>query len=99
MKILKILRKKWLIHRVYKYTLKHNNSLSKADYYCDLAKCYSDAALNVKRIYGSYNKNYINYSKSCQKLDFKGNRSKNLADIYLSKKIDLEKELGYYRKV
>ena len=99
MKILKILRKNWLIHRVYKYTLKYNNSLSKADYYCNLAKCYSDAALCEKRVYGSYSADYIKFSKSCQEFDFKGNRYKNLADIYLNKKIDLEEELGYYRKV
>ena len=101
MKILRILRKKWLCHRVYKYTLKYNDSLSKSDHYHGLSKSYNQAALDIESIYGARYHECLEYCKLCQEYKFKGDHYKHLADIYLSKKLDLEEELQYlnYRKV
>lgn len=93
MKILKILRKKWLRHRVYKYTLKYNDYLSKSDSNYELFKNYNVVVLYKKR--NSDANDYLDYCKLCQEYKVKGDHYKHLADIYLSKKFDLEEELQY----
>ena len=94
MKILKNLRKKWLRHRVYKYTLKYNDSLSKSDYHYEISKSYNAAALNDKHLYGANDRDFLYNCKLCQEYKVKGDHYKNLADVYLSKKLDLECGLG-----
>lgn len=89
MKILKILRKKWLTHRVYKYTLKYSDALSKSEYYNELSKRYSDAAL----MYSEHGSIVLSNYQHSQEYQLKSKHFKTLADIYLSKKNDLEKEL------
>ena len=96
MKILKILRKKWLSHRVYKYTLKYDNSLSERDYYYELSKNYYRSALYIEKEFNIADSNQIEYFKLSQEYKLKGDQLKNLANIYLSKKLNLEEELQYY---
>ena len=100
MKIFISIKKKWLQHRVYKYTLKYLDSLSKSDSKFKLSKSYSEAANNRKKLFDAYDEDVIYYCKLCQKYQFKSEHYKHLSEIYLSKKLDLEEELQYltYRK-
>lgn len=91
MKILKKIKKKWLQHRVYKYTLKYNDSLSKQKSFDELSSNYNQVA----KAWGPNTENFIKNCKLCHKYKVKGDHYENLADIYLSKKLDLEKELQY----
>lgn len=87
MKILKILRKKWLKHRVYKYTLKYNNYSNKSQYYHDLSDIYCTQASK------HFITNYSKYARLSNKFKFKGNKFSIIADTYLDKKQDLERNL------
>lgn len=91
MKILKILRKKWLTHRVYKYTLKYSDALSKSKYHKELSEKYLESALWYEYVYfkGCYHS--LERYHNCQEHKVKSEHFKTLADIYLSKKNDLEK--------
>ena len=52
MKIFISIKKKWLQHRVYKYTLKYEDAISKSNYHFNLANnCLVVAAYN-KEVYG-----------------------------------------------
>ena len=94
MKILKILRKKWLTHRVYKYTLEYSNALSKSEYYNELSKRYFKAALIRTRKLGDDDLYVLSNHKKSLEYQAQSNHFKILADMYLSKKNDLEKELN-----
>lgn len=98
MKIFISIKKKWLQHRVYKYTLKYHDALSKSDSQFQLSNNYnSSAEYYKKRDFSNDIKNYINACKLCQKYKVKGEYYKHLADIYLDKKLDLEEELQCLR--
>lgn len=87
MKILKILRKKWLKHRVYKYTLKYNNYSNKSQYYHNLSDTYYTIASKCSIV------NCSKYARLSDKFKFKGNKFSIIADTYLDKKQDLERNL------
>ena len=89
MKILKILRKKWLSHRVYKYTLKYNNYSNKSQYYHDLSDIYYTQMQASKCFISEWSK----YARLSNKFQFKGNKFSIIADAYLDKKQDLERNL------
>ena len=95
MKIFISIKKKWLQHRVYKYTLKYQDSLSKSDSLFQLSNSYD----NVAHYCEDYDY-YLDNCELCQKYKFKSEHYKHLSEIYLSKKLDLEEELQYltYRK-
>lgn len=90
MKILKILRKKWLSHRVYNYTLKYNNYSNKSQYYYDLSDHYYTQASFIDEILVS---DRLKYARLSDKFRFKGNKFSIIADAYLDKKQDLERNL------
>ena len=100
MKIFISIKQKWLQHRVYKYTLKYQDYLSKSDSKSELSKSYREAANDKKELFGASDNDFIYYCKLCQKYQVKSAHYEHLAEIYLSKKFDLEEELQYltYRK-
>lgn len=89
MKILKILRKKWLSHRVYNYTLKYNNYSNKSQYYNDLSDIYYTQAQASKCFISEWSE----YARLSNKFQFKGNKFSIIADAYLDKKQVLERNL------
>lgn len=95
MKIFISIKKKWLQHRVYKYTLKYQDSLSKSDSLFQLSNSYDNAAYCCKDAFGSNSHYYLDNCELCQKYKFKSEHYKHLSEIYLSKKLDLEEELQY----
>ncbi len=98
MKIFKVIWKAWLQHRVYKYTLKHEDFSSKAERFRHLAEGYESIANDyVEKNYCS--DNYERCTHSATKYFNKGDHYEHLANMYLNKKLDLEEKLQYYRKV
>ena len=87
MKIFISIKKKWLQHRVYKYTLKYEDAISKSNYHFNLANnCLIVAAYN-KEVYG------VCSLEAVKKEQFEGNYYEHLASRYLRKKVDLDKKL------
>ena len=80
MKILKILRKKWLSHRVYKYTLKYSDALSKSKYHKELSENY----LESSSLLFKFSAHSLELYNNCQEHKVQSEHFKTLADIYLS---------------
>ena len=101
MKILKILRKKWSSHRVYKYTLKYSDALSKSKYHKELSEKYLELALQYEHEFFKGCKLSLEPYHNCQEHKAQSEHFKTLSEIYLSKKNYLEKELQslIYNKV
>lgn len=91
MKIIKSIRKMWLQHRVYKYSLKAQDSLSKSEQYLKLSLSLMDLHPHPD----------IDDLKLIEKYTIKSGHYKRLADIYQDKKTDLEEKLCNftYRRV
>ena len=81
----------WLQHRVYKYSLKAQDSLSKSEQYLQLSQYLKDPTKSPE----------IDELKLAAKYTIKGEHYKHIADIYQDKKIDLEEKLCNftYRRV
>ena len=79
----------WLQHRVYKYSLKAQDSLSKSEQYLQMSQSLKDPYSTIDNL------------KLVAKYAIKGEHYKHLADIYQDKKIDLEEKLCNftYRRV
>ncbi len=93
------IKKKWLQHRVYKYTLKYEGSMSKSKYYADMSNRYNESAKDAASYYikGKGLPNYVKASRLSLKSKLRSDKYKSLANIYLDKKIDLEEELQNLR--
>lgn len=102
MKIFISIKKKWLQHRVYKYTLKYQNALSKSEVLSKLSEYYNSAAQDSAKIHAKdyASKESIEFREASANYSLKSSYQKNLSDMYLNKKLDLEEELQYltYRK-
>ncbi len=100
MKIFISIKKKWLQHRVYKYTLKYQDTLSKSDYFSKMSTTYNSAAEHADRTYGRDYNECRNLHKMAADYSLKSSYQKNLSEMYLNKKLDLEEELNSlsYRK-
>lgn len=94
------IKKKWLQHRVYKYTLKYQDALSKSDSLFKMSENYNSIAEYYKNRYGVYRSEFLKNYEMATDYILKSSHQKNLSDIYLSKKLDLEEELQSltYRK-
>ncbi len=100
MKILISIKKKWLNHRVYEYTLKSENALSKSEALSKMAETYNLAAEESDRKLHKYSNKSITLHKEATNYMLQSSYQKNLSDMYLNKKLDLEEELQNltYRK-
>lgn len=101
MKIFIGIKKKWLQHRVYTYTLKYQDALSKSNYHSKMSEKYESIAEHYKRNHGTYHSEFLQNSEMAAEYSLKSSYQKNLSDMYLNKKLDLEERLQYlsYRKV
>ena len=93
MKIFTSIKKKWLQHRVYKYTLKYDDSKSKSNYHFNLAHSYYEIALSNSSFRPLFEENIKNYHAET----LKGEHYNNIASIYSDKKLDLEEELQFLK--
>ena len=100
MNIFRVIRKALLQHRVYKYTLKYEDFSSKSERFHHLAECYEDQASKIPEyVYTDQNRKALEESMVAATQNFiESDHYKHLADIYLSKKLDLEEILQCYRK-
>lgn len=94
MNLLNIIRKKWLQRRVYKYSLKSQDALSKSEYFLKLSKDYETLALDLEEDFGISGCNE-KMKHLCTSLEYaiKSDHFKHLSDIYLDKKLNLETKL------
>ena len=95
MKIFISIKKKWLQHRVYKYTLKYQNALSKSEYLSKLSDDYYSAAKYADKMFGMETNKSIELHKTSNHYSLESSYKKNLSDMYLNKKLDLEEELNF----
>lgn len=95
MKFFISIKKKYLQHRVYKYTLKYHDALSKSNSELQLSNNYNEAARYCEKVYGAGSEFYIKKCQLCQEHKVDSEHYKHLADIYLDKKLDLEEELQF----
>lgn len=94
------IKRKWLLFKVYKYTLKYKDALSKSDCYSKTATSFHSMVLHYERI-EHFNDKFHKAVQNYRKYKMKSEHFKNTSDIYLSKKLDAEEELQYlnYKKV
>lgn len=95
MKIFISIKKKWLQHRVYKYTLKYQNALSKSESLSKLSDDYYSAAKYSDETFGTNASRSIDLHKTSNHYSLESSYQKNLSDMYLNKKLDLEEELHF----
>lgn len=99
MKIFISIKKKCLQHRVYKYTLKYQNALSKSEALSKISEDYYYAAKDYESTYG-HSEESLKFRRTSNNYILQSSYQKNLSDIYLNKKLDLEEKLSFltYRK-
>ena len=94
MKLFNSIRKKWLQHRISKYSLKSQDALSKSQYFLKLSKSHEALALNIERNFGIYRRDEkMEHLQTASKYAFKSEHFKHLSDFYLNKQMILEKQL------
>lgn len=100
MKIFIGIKKKWLQNRVYKYTLKYQDALSNSVSLSEMSKKYNLAAEYADKVYGCDYHKCLELHETAIDYISKSSYQKNLSDMYLNKKLDLENELQAltYRK-
>lgn len=96
MKIFISIKKKWLQYRVYKYTLKYSNALSKSNYYLELSKNHNNQSASILREFGIYGRKEALKEKNLStKYMLESEKFSNRSNIYLDKKLDLEEQLSF----
>lgn len=93
MKLFNSIRKKWLQHRVYKYSLKSQDALSKSEHFLNLSKQYKSIAQGKCKMFSSSNELQERDLKLSSKYAIKSDHLKHLSDFYLNKQLLLEKQL------
>lgn len=94
MKIFISVKKRWLQNKVYKYTLQSQDALAKSIYYSKKSEDYDSAAKYSDKYYGSSYYGSLDLHEEAADYSLKSSYQKNLSDSYLSKKLDLEKEIS-----
>ena len=93
MKLFDSIRKKWLQHRIYKYSLKSQDALSKSKHFLNLSKRYEAIAQGKCKMFGSGDDSQKRDIKLSSKYAIKSDHYKHLSDFYLNKQLLLEKPL------
>lgn len=95
-------KKKRLLKKKYRYTLKSKDALSKSEHLIDLSDKYLDLVsrciCNGPMIYRD---DIEKFQKKSYKCKIKAEHHKNISEMYLDMKLDVETELNNlsYRKV